>query len=407
MQDGTHCLGHRNLRLILASLSLELWIKAHRRCPMCKIVLSPSALTDITLKPQKLKVLSENVSGASSASSTRDISHIENPSSATTKPGSAARIYADFHPGQLAEIKNIDLVGPNFTTKVDTMVRHLLWLREKDPGAKSIVFSQYREFLDVLGQAFRQHGVGHACFDGVKAKGSRGQSHGTHGHSAEGSAYFAAAQPHGQEGVQAFKQDPGIEVLLLSARAHASGLNLVNASHVFLCEPLLNTALELQAIARVDRIGQQHETTVWLYIAEGTVEESIYKLSVQRRLEHVMSGRVSSTPRRGGGEPDSAGKGKQKHEVDGAPPNGSASGGGAHPAAEEGTQQHEEGQRACAVSAAEEDLDLGNLDAVNTKELQQANLSRLMDKGNAGEMVADEDLWACLFGHARPSSSTT
>ena len=53
-----------------------------------------------------------------------------------------------------------------------------------------------------------------------------------------------------------------MECFFLHAKAQASGLNLVNATHVFLCEPLINTAIELQAIARVHRIGQHNPTTV-------------------------------------------------------------------------------------------------------------------------------------------------
>lgn len=145
------------------------------------------------------------------------------------------------------------------------------------------------------------------------------------------------------DGIKNFKEDPSLEVFILYAKAHSSGLNLVNASHVFLCEPLLNTALELQAIARIDRIGQQQETTVWLYLVDGTVEESIYNLSVNRRLEHM-------------GE---ATKGKGK-------------GSGA---------------------SAEE------LEAANTLELEQAQLSKLIRKDrNGGEVVDKGDVWQCLFG---------
>jgi E3 ubiquitin-protein ligase SHPRH len=148
-------------------------------------------------------------------------------------------------------------------------------------------------------------------------------------------------------GTARFKDDPAVECFLLHARAHASGLNLVNANHVFLCEPLVNTALELQAIARVDRIGQQHETTVWLYLTSGTVEESIYNLSVKRRMEHM-------------GKTD---KGKSKESTP-------------------------------------ELLD-ASLEAANTLELEQAALTKLMSKDRtAGEVVDKGDLWECLFGHA-------
>lgn len=232
-------------------------------------------------------------------------------------------IYKEFNAEKLAEIKNIDLDGPSFTTKVDTLVRHLLWLRESDPGAKSIVFSQYKEFLDVLGTAFRRYRIGYTSFD--KARG-----------------------------ITDFKEDPGTEVFLLHARAHASGLNLVNASHVFLCEPLLNTALELQAIARVDRIGQQHETTVWLYIVDGTVEESIYSLSVQRRMEHMAIRTL-------------AGKGKELTS----------------------------------------ELSDTTLDEANALEMQQAHLSKLMGKdGISGETVDKDDLWTCLFGHLNKNKNS-
>ncbi|KAH6840888.1 SNF2 family N-terminal domain-containing protein [Chaetomium sp. MPI-CAGE-AT-0009] len=286
---------------------ITLWLRAHRNCPMCKKKLHQYNLYDITLKPQELRVHSERQHGSG-----------DGDEAPTTPSKKVSALYSEFNADQLAVIKNIDLDGPSFTTKVDMLTRHLLWLRDSDPGAKSIIFSQYKEFLDVLALAFRRYRIGYTSFD---------KAH----------------------GITMFKEDPGTEVFLLHARAHASGLNLVNANHVFLCEPLLNTALELQAIARVDRIGQQHETTVWLYIVDGTVEESIHDLSVQRRMEHM--GRNA--------------KGKSKESTP-------------------------------------ELLD-ARLDEANALEMQQAHLSKLMGKdGILGEAVDKDDLWTCLFGHLHP-----
>ncbi|EAQ85957.1 hypothetical protein CHGG_07210 [Chaetomium globosum CBS 148.51] len=287
---------------------ITFWLRAHRNCPMCKKKLHQYNLYDITLKPQELRVHSERQQASGDSG--------KDEQTAPSKKVSA--IYSDFSADQLAVIKNIDLDGPSFTTKVDMLTRHLMWLRDFDPGAKSIVFSQYKEFLDVLALAFRRYRIGYTSFD---------KAH----------------------GIAIFKEDPGTEVFLLHARAHASGLNLVNANHVFLCEPLLNTALELQAIARVDRIGQQHGTTVWLYIVDGTVEESIHDLSVQRRMEHMG-----------------------------------------------------ENTKSKSKESSSEPLD-AQLDEANALEMQQANLSKLMGKdGILGEAVDKDALWTCLFGHLYP-----
>lgn len=61
-------------------------------------------------------------------------------------------IYSDISSGVLNQIKDISLDG-SFGTKIDTLARHLIWLRQYDPGAKSIVFSQYKNFLEVLQSA--------------------------------------------------------------------------------------------------------------------------------------------------------------------------------------------------------------------------------------------------------------
>jgi E3 ubiquitin-protein ligase SHPRH len=73
-------------------------------------------------------------------------------------------VYSDISSNVLMQIKNIELSG-SYGTKIDTLARHILWLRQHDPGSKSIVFSRYRDFLKVLGGAFSLFKIGHSSVD--------------------------------------------------------------------------------------------------------------------------------------------------------------------------------------------------------------------------------------------------
>lgn len=295
---------------------IQMWWSEHRNCPVCKRRLTLNDFYDITYKPRATKI-----EGAPEAEQPDD------KDSSDPSPTESNSIYTTIPPSTLNQIRAIDIRGSSYGSKVDTLIRHILYLRTRDPGSKSIVFSQYRDFLDVLSRSLRENNILHSKFDD-------------------------------KDGIIDFKSNPANECFLLHAKAHAAGLNLVCASHVILCEPLINTAIELQAVARVHRIGQQRATTVWMYLIEGTVEEAIYDISVKRRLAHMDDGKsrdVSRTVSRA----VSPNPGRSKPD------------------------------RSEAV-----------IDAANAKELQAADLSKMFAKGNTGgEMVDKEDLWGCLFGN--------
>ena len=287
---------------------ISIWMTEHRSCPMCKKALRSSDLHNITYKPRQMEAQEEQQSAS--------------PSSYASESSSRNSIYSSISEEALDEIKIIDLPS-SWGSKIDSIARHLLYLRANEPGAKTVLFSQYRDFLDVLGNALERCKVG---FSEIRAK----------------------------NGIKRFKEDPTVECFFLHAKADSSGLNLVNATHVILCEPLINTAVELQAISRVHRIGQRQPTTVWMYIVKYTVEEAIYDISVDRRLKHL-------------GQKSNA----ESKEVSRA-----------------GTPALE-----------------SKLDAANSVQLQSAPLSKLMTKGaSGGEYVVKDDLWSCLFGKVRAES---
>lgn len=162
-----------------------------------------------------------------------------------------------------------------------------------------------------------------------------------------------------------------VECFLLHAEAQSSGLNLVNATHVFLCEPLVNTAIELQAIARVHRIGQRRPTTVWMYLVSDTVEQSIYELSVSRRQDHIIQKeRQRESHSTMSQQGDTA---FEKHVTESTV------------SSKDGTNMN------VAVTEVA-------IDSANSSEIQDAPLSRLMAGGSGGEIVKKDDLWQCLFG---------
>lgn len=129
---------------------LELWWKhqRHRGCPVCKKRLRPRDFHQITYRPEDFVVREEKT-----------------PAKLEPEPSPKnSSLYTDVSSGTLREIKNIEL-DSFFGTKIDTLARHILWLRMHDPGCKSVIFSQYRGFLEVLGIAFARHKIGFSSVD--------------------------------------------------------------------------------------------------------------------------------------------------------------------------------------------------------------------------------------------------
>ena len=80
---------------------------------------------------------------------------------------------------------------------------------------------------------------------------------------------------HQHNEVATFLADGAVQALLLSAQRDASGLTLTAASHVVICEPQPDVAVEQQMVGRVHRIGQTRQTHVHRVVVDGSFEPAL------------------------------------------------------------------------------------------------------------------------------------
>ncbi|MET0953370.1 MAG: C-terminal helicase domain-containing protein, partial [Aeromicrobium sp.] len=78
--------------------------------------------------------------------------------------------------------------------------------------------------------------------------------------------------------IDAFVNDPDVEIIVCSLTAAGVGINLQVASNVVLAELSWTDAEQTQAIDRVHRIGQDEPVTAWRIIAAQTIDGRIAEL---------------------------------------------------------------------------------------------------------------------------------
>ena len=83
--------------------------------------------------------------------------------------------------------------------------------------------------------------------------------------------------------VERFQNDGACKLFLISLKAGGIGLNLTAAEYVFLLDPWWNPAVEMQAIDRAHRIGQERPVFAYRLIARDTVEEKVLQLQNTKR----------------------------------------------------------------------------------------------------------------------------
>ena len=179
-------------------------------------------------------------------------------------------LYSSTQPGQASKTPRMTLsrIGSSSSAKIAALISHLKALRLNNPGTKSVVFSQFTSFLDLISTALTQANIPFLRFDGAMSQKAR----------AAVLLEFAAAQTK--------KNGHGV-VLLLSLRAGGVGLNLTAAKRVFMMDPWWSFAVEAQAIDRVHRMGQESEVKVVRFVVGGSIEGRMLK--IQERKKFIAS----------------------------------------------------------------------------------------------------------------------
>ncbi|VVT49553.1 uncharacterized protein SAPINGB_P002326 [Magnusiomyces paraingens] len=134
---------------------------------------------------------------------------------------------------------------------------------------KTVIFSQFTEYLDIIERALAAEGFVSLRFDGSLSQAERAR---------------VLSRFKGESNDTNVQYD----ILLISLKAGGVGLNLVCAQQVFLMDPWWSYAVEAQAIDRIHRMGQEHTVNVYRVIAENSVEEKILRIQ-QRKIALASS----------------------------------------------------------------------------------------------------------------------
>jgi len=157
---------------------------------------------------------------------------------------------AAIHPG-LIDTKR----AKGDSAKLDLLLTQLEDAREGDH--KALVFSQFTSMLSIVRDRLDKAGIVYEYLDGQTR--------------------------NRQQRVERFQNDPDCKLFLISLKAGGLGLNLTAAEYVFLLDPWWNPAVEMQAIDRAHRIGQERQVFAYRLIARDTVEEKVLQLQNTKR----------------------------------------------------------------------------------------------------------------------------
>jgi len=149
---------------------------------------------------------------------------------------------------------------------LDRLLRRL-----KSKGHRVVIFSQFTQMLDIVDDFLVMRGYEFARLDGSTNRVQRYVD--IHEFNKKDSPYFC---------------------FIMSTRAGGMGINLQTADTVILMDSDWNPQVDLQAMARVHRIGQTKTVHVYRLVSSGTMEERIVQRAQKKLFLDAMVNRGST-----------------------------------------------------------------------------------------------------------------
>ncbi|KAL4785618.1 SNF2 family N-terminal domain-containing protein [Aspergillus varians] len=203
-------------------------------------------------------------------------------------------LYSSSQASPKISLRRINPLSPSAHTsaKIHALLAHL---SRVPAGTKSVVFSQFTSFLDLISPQLSKAGISHLRLDGTMPQKAR----------AEVLSQFTKTDTFTQEELDQAESTPtattpgtpkpptvttskqngspsSASVLLISLRAGGVGLNLTAASNVFMMDPWWSFAIEAQAIDRVHRMGQLRDVNVVRFIVKDSIEGRMLKIQERK-----------------------------------------------------------------------------------------------------------------------------
>ena len=174
------------------------------------------------------------------------------------------------------ESENLDIDPNESSSKIEAIVKLMLATSKDNPDTKTVLFSQWTSFLDILEPHLKKNNLHFTRLDGRLSPLKRDSA------------------------IEALSTDVECRILLASLSACSVGINLTAANQVVLADSWWAPAVEDQAVDRVYRLGQKKECRVVRFVMEGSVEEEVLEVQkTKRELVRAAFGESEARRKRG------------------------------------------------------------------------------------------------------------